>query len=484
MEPYQIMIVEDERIVAADLEETLREFGYSVVGVVNSGEKAVQQAALLKPDLILMDVMLKGKANGIETAGMINEESSIPVIYITANGDNSTFRTALDTNPFGYLLKPFKKNELRSSLEFAFSVSEEKPEEAASFNFRINGSSAVLAEKENSPFENILGRYDTDLHKLVTEMKHNMLTQTGMNLLIKVSYKLALFKVKKNISRLLNVNKRWDLSTEDIAIEGISNLFIMNAKRNMLNLKSSLLDWEDEITDSTDALFFLNKAVGISIEQYINKLFRDSDPVFAKVLDTINFAVRKYNYSKQDYFGVQYVTQGDSGRIMGSVISYDDFMNIPFDMQKSKNEMLSALLAYFAEETDYFPAVPLNAFVERLLGCRQTLNELPSAGSPSHFARISTDDIIACSLDAVLAKLKESYLDTGKLLQEEASDISSALSDIAFDLREGNTIWQISEYLKIYRPEMTKMEYARNYQNIFEYLVKRFKSLIAAKLRS
>jgi PAS domain S-box-containing protein len=119
MTDTQILIVEDESIVAEDIKSTVQKMGYSVAAVVSSGEDAVRKAEEKKPNLILMDIMLRGKMNGIEAAGQIRSAFNIPVIYLTAYADEKIIEDAKLTEPFGYITKPFENRELHSSIEMA-----------------------------------------------------------------------------------------------------------------------------------------------------------------------------------------------------------------------------------------------------------------------------------------------------------------------------------------------------------------------------
>ncbi|MGB9977663.1 response regulator [Methanobacterium sp.] len=112
-----ILIVEDESIVALDIQDKVERLGYDVLAVVSSGENAIEEVKKSQPDLILMDIVLKGKIDGIETAGQIREHFDIPIIYLTAHSDNQTLARAKITGPFGYLVKPFVDSELRSAIE-------------------------------------------------------------------------------------------------------------------------------------------------------------------------------------------------------------------------------------------------------------------------------------------------------------------------------------------------------------------------------
>ncbi|RME51392.1 MAG: response regulator [Caldilineae bacterium] len=114
-----ILIVEDASIVALDLKNRLTKLGYAVCDTVATGEEAVQVARETKPKLVLMDIKLKGKMDGVEAAAQIQEELDVPVIYLTAYADSTTLERAKITEPFGYLVKPFEEKELTATIEMA-----------------------------------------------------------------------------------------------------------------------------------------------------------------------------------------------------------------------------------------------------------------------------------------------------------------------------------------------------------------------------
>ena len=95
-----------------DIESRLKNFGYSVSGIVAYGEKAIEKVEELKPDLVLMDIVLKGEMDGIEAAEIIRSRFDIPVIFLTAYADEERLERAKLTNPYGYILKPFQDKNL------------------------------------------------------------------------------------------------------------------------------------------------------------------------------------------------------------------------------------------------------------------------------------------------------------------------------------------------------------------------------------
>jgi len=121
--PASILIVEDQSIIAADIESSLIELGYHVAGKADSGERALELVATNKPDLVLMDIMLRGEMRGTTAAKLLREEFQIPVVMLTGNTDMATFRNALGSTPYGYVLKPFKNRELHIAVEIALDKS-------------------------------------------------------------------------------------------------------------------------------------------------------------------------------------------------------------------------------------------------------------------------------------------------------------------------------------------------------------------------
>ena len=120
MNSEKIFIVEDEVIVAESLNDQLQSLGYTVVGQATSGEETLQKINNNLPDLVLMDIMLKGVMDGIETAKEVRDLHGIPVVFLSAYSDSETLKRAKLIEPFGYLIKPYKVRELFTTLEITF----------------------------------------------------------------------------------------------------------------------------------------------------------------------------------------------------------------------------------------------------------------------------------------------------------------------------------------------------------------------------
>ena len=119
MAKARILVVEDDNITVMELRDKLQSLGYTVAAVTSSGEKAIKEAEETRPDLVLMDIRLRGDIDGVEAAEEIRARFDIPVIYVTAYADEATLQRAKTTEPYGYILKPFEDKELRTSIEVA-----------------------------------------------------------------------------------------------------------------------------------------------------------------------------------------------------------------------------------------------------------------------------------------------------------------------------------------------------------------------------
>src|SRR5438132_351234 len=117
--PTRILVVEDERIVARDIQASLQNLGYTVTALAASAEEALRNVAANPPELVLMDIRLTGESDGIQAAARIRADYHLPVIFLTAYADQQTIQRAKITEPFGYLLKPFEERELQTAIEMA-----------------------------------------------------------------------------------------------------------------------------------------------------------------------------------------------------------------------------------------------------------------------------------------------------------------------------------------------------------------------------
>jgi CheY-like chemotaxis protein len=118
----RILIVEDERLIAVDLQRRLTRLGYAVVALAASGTEAIQKALALRPDVVLMDIRLQGDMDGVEAAQQIHDSAAIPVVFMTAYVDEDTQQRVRATSSWGCLYKPFTAHQVQSALEHVLSA--------------------------------------------------------------------------------------------------------------------------------------------------------------------------------------------------------------------------------------------------------------------------------------------------------------------------------------------------------------------------
>jgi len=155
MKKVNILVVEDENILALGLQKKLENLGYAVTGIADSGEGTLRKIQEKEPDLILMDIVIKGNLDGIETAAKLKKTYSIPVIYLTAYADDEILERAARTEPYGYILKPYKEKELKANIEMA--IYRKKSENEDTFDFEdLYKETTTFIQKNENPFKKVL----------------------------------------------------------------------------------------------------------------------------------------------------------------------------------------------------------------------------------------------------------------------------------------------------------------------------------------
>ncbi|MGA9382210.1 MAG: response regulator, partial [Phormidium sp.] len=147
----KLLIVEDELIAAENISRNLKQQGYEIVGLVSTGEEAIKEAIANHPDLILMDIMLPGDIDGIKAAYIIRTQLQIPIVYMTAYADNDTLEKAKHTEPYGYLVKPFKPQDVITTIEIALKRYETEKAMAIRYTAEIQVAQEKLQQLSNLP---------------------------------------------------------------------------------------------------------------------------------------------------------------------------------------------------------------------------------------------------------------------------------------------------------------------------------------------
>jgi len=234
MAAKKIVVVEDESIVSKDIQQSLKKLGYNVVGAAATGEKAIELVDEFEPDLVLMDIMLKGQMSGIDAAGVIKERHSIPVIYLTAYADENTLSKAKVTEPYGYIIKPFKEVDIHTSIEMALYKHEknQEVEKERDLLFSIvdgqGGASDIIFVKSKSRQVKLNTREIYFVEALKDYVVINLLGS-----------RYTIHSTMKDIERKLNggdfirVHRSFIVRLDKIAAIEQSNLFLENEKKSV-----------------------------------------------------------------------------------------------------------------------------------------------------------------------------------------------------------------------------------------------------------
>jgi response regulator RpfG family c-di-GMP phosphodiesterase len=178
MDSAKIMVVEDEWVVADHLCRSLKDLGYTVFSMASTGDDAIRKAEADRPDLILMDIVLKGKMDGIEAADRISSQFNIPVLYLTAYTNQEYLERAKQTNPFGYLVKPYNQKELHATIEMALHK-HRVDEEIKDYLDRLAKCYRGTVEVVSVAIE-LRGPYPPGHHQRVTEFTHAIAREMGL----------------------------------------------------------------------------------------------------------------------------------------------------------------------------------------------------------------------------------------------------------------------------------------------------------------
>lgn len=228
MAKVKILVVEDESIVAKDIQNSLKKLGYQVPTTVSSAEKAIEEVEENRPDLILMDIMLKGQMSGIEAANIIKERFGVPLIFLTAYADDNTLSKAKITEPYGYIIKPFKEKELQTTIEMALY----KHEKDEAIKKERDLYHSIIENKESK--DSIFVRADYRLNKInfddifyvealkdyvvINTSDNSYTTHTTMKEMVRILPQKDFVRIHRSF--IVNLNKIFSIKYPDLVIEG------------------------------------------------------------------------------------------------------------------------------------------------------------------------------------------------------------------------------------------------------------------------
>jgi len=310
---------------------------------------------------------------------------------------------------------------------------------------------------------------------IILSLKLNSLTTSELNFLIKHCYQVSYSILKVKFASKIKFEKDSTLTLEDIAMDAIVPLFVNN-KNGVLGIKRSLENWNDSISNNVDAEYFLSKIIWKRAEQTVTKIIKERDPIFEKIHKTLSVCISSNNLKKVRYLGTVYVVESGTEKITGSIIHEEDIDLIPLRIFEYKQlELFNKLFEYIKQETNYFPAIPLNDIVKKIKFnyFQKYNNEFTS----NHFIDNSfiTNDIVDQGLKTLSEKLENFYVKKNIVSEEDAEKIMASFNDISLDIKHGGMHSSLFSYLKYRKKTLSKEDFYKNYHHIMNYLFNQFK---------
>ncbi len=314
-------------------------------------------------------------------------------------------------------------------------------------------------------------------------------SQQSVNRLVEVCFKIAASQLRFNYKKIHKIILRDEISIEDVAIDSIVSLFEKDDSGYFYNLMSVFNSWNPPIKTEEDAFYFLNKLIQKRVEQHISFLLRESDPFFSKLMDSVNYLVKKYNpsepglssFKKISYLGTVYIINSDSEEISGKIIPIEEFEKLPALLFRERKNLLQNIFHYLVSETSYASAIPFNALIHRLKDLNVSLYRIKEATSEQN-EEIEIGSIISEALIKTYGKLEDSYVRKEKLSHKEGEIFKKTLTDLAKDIRDGGVDPGLCKYLSVHIHGLDEQTYKQKYHNILEYLLKVLKQNIADEL--
>jgi DNA-binding LytR/AlgR family response regulator len=236
----KILVVEDEMIIAAKISMVLTNLGYEVTGILPRGEEVILHVQENRPDLILLDIHLKGKLSGIETAALLQQQHTIPIIYLTANADDATFNRAKSTKPAAFISKPFKQMDLQRAIELAISRMAQNEATTNSEDLVVNEQPLILSDR-------IFVRHKEKMVKIIVA-------------------DILYIEADRNYSHIFTKSKEYLLSITLKAIEDKMpvNLFIRVHRSYLINITHV-----EEVTESNILIAQKNIPLGAGMREQL-----------------------------------------------------------------------------------------------------------------------------------------------------------------------------------------------------------------------
>lgn len=309
------------------------------------------------------------------------------------------------------------------------------------------------------------------LLKLLVSPVDPVTQRSELNLLIEECFKIATVQVKYQIIKLHKPGIMGDLTAKDIAIDAIAPLFTPSSDGLIHQLAGVCSDWTPPVTTEEQAGFMLISVVAHRVKQHIHTMMRESDPFFAKILDSLNYHIKKEKLVKSERLKVCYVSQFDPAKFDIEYFAYEDLLKLHSDVFTIKHISVGEIIFQLAGDDNRPAAIPLLALAKRVKEVNLAF-ESPVIVCQATDTEYDVEHLSSEARQRVLEKLSHSYLQKGKLTEREAVLIETALNEMLTDLRDGGIRTGLYHYIQEQDGTISPEIYKQKYHNILEYLLK------------
>lgn len=314
------------------------------------------------------------------------------------------------------------------------------------------------------------------LFSLINKIATGKLERSEQKELIEICCRIGVVCLNKKYHKHKAFFSENGISFFDVAVDSVYPLFIVNEPFNQTVISKSLENWGKEITSASDASFFIHSVVWKRVDQTINHVLGELDPLFSKILTNLSYHIKQNACKKIYYLGQAYLVETGITKIKGTLIDENEFNNVPLELIKNKYDTaINNLFDYIKSSTNHFPAIPLNYFVNRLKNLY--VNEIISQNLVEDSLESSyyLNQILKESLERMNLFIDENYTAKNKLSESEGEIFKKALKDIAFDMTSNGISRGIEVYLFPYLTSLTDDEIKKKYHHILDYFYRLLK---------
>jgi len=332
----------------------------------------------------------------------------------------------------------------------------------------------------------ILFEDSINISTLLQSIKNDTLSSQPIRELVTYCVKIATISLRSHHLSDCYRFANQGLTLEDIAFDAVAPLFTKQRPESELPINKALAKWSEPIDTDEAAYFFLTQLIGNRVEQEISKKLKEADPFFGKILRSINYSIEKRGYAKTSYFGVIHIVENSSVVIKQLPPEPEFIENLQSELfQQSNDKIVLSLFEFLKNETDYFPAIPLNALVRRIKEFHaHYFDSLPSSNEIKIDERLDVEHITNASLTQTLTRLNDFYVIKGKINNEEAKVYQSVLKNYADDLKDGGVSRGLYEYFNTHMIELSRDDFYKKYYQNLDYLIRLLKKGIVEKLEN